>query len=390
MHYTPISPFQRPMTRAHLAPSDPAASLAVDKWALHRDLTRARRAFGLGERELTVLQGLLSFHPDRDLAADRGSVVFPSNKALAERLNGMACSTMRRHLARLVALGFLARRDSPNGKRYCRRNAGGDVAFGFDLSPLPRRAAEIRQAAEAVDAAEERLRSLREVVSLMRRDLAAVATLGATERPGLALWDELSDRAALAARALRRKLPEGDLLDLKSDLLGLLDLARDVLEGPSRCKTVNLSTSESRIEQHHQNSDKEDPESEGCDGNAGHREENAEGEARGLPHVPLPLVLSCCSEIQVFAQEPIRHWHQLHELAANLRAGMGIDDATWLQAQRSMGPAQAAIVVAAILQRFGQIRSPGAYLRALSAKAAARQFGCGPMLLALTRVAEAA
>ena len=76
----------------------------------------------------------------------------------------------------------------------------------FDLCPLYCRAEEIARAAEAVREAEDRVRRLREVVSLMRRDLAALAEFGEEIQPGLGLWDQLRDKAVLTARALRRKL----------------------------------------------------------------------------------------------------------------------------------------------------------------------------------------
>lgn len=49
-------------------------------------------------------------------------VVFAWNKANCGRVNGMADPTMRRHLGRLVNLGLVLRRDSPNGKRHSRRS----------------------------------------------------------------------------------------------------------------------------------------------------------------------------------------------------------------------------------------------------------------------------
>ena len=62
---------------------------------------------------------------------------------------------------------------------------------------------------------------------------------------------------------------------------------------------------------------------------------------------------------------------------------MGINTSAWEEAQRYMGPEQASIVVAAMLERFAEIKSPGAYLRSLTAKAAAGTFSCGPMIMAL-------
>ena len=225
----------RPLSHAHLRVIErPDASVPgkpVNKWELLRELSKAQAAFGVSERDLTVVQGLLSFFPADTLGGNADMVVFPSNKAICERLNGMPCSTMRRHLARLVEAGLLVRRDSPNGKRYVRKHGEERIAFGFDLSPLYCRAEEIARAAEAVREAEDRVRRLREVVSLMRRDLAALAEFGEEMQPGLGLWDQLRDTAALTARALRRKLTLDDLGQHRATLEELLDRARDVIDG---------------------------------------------------------------------------------------------------------------------------------------------------------------
>ena len=165
------------MSHIHLveAREPPALLPSVNKWQVLRDLVKAKAAFGVTERDLTVLQGLLSFFPGDMLGSEAEMVVFPSNKTICERLNGMPCSTMRRHLAQLVEAGLLIRRDSPNGKRYVRRDGPDRISFGFDLTNIHRRAEEIARAAEAARATETRLRRLRETVSLMRRDIAALA-----------------------------------------------------------------------------------------------------------------------------------------------------------------------------------------------------------------------
>jgi len=62
---------------------------------------------------------------------------------------------------------------------------------------------------------------------------------------------------------------------------------------------------------------------------------------------------------------------------------LGISPDAWNEACHTMGEAVAAIVVACILQRAADIRSPGGYLRALSRKAALGQFSPGPMVMAL-------
>jgi replication initiation protein RepC len=396
MEYTPISPFMRPISHAHLRVIErPEASVPgrpVNKWELLRELSKAQAAFGVSERDLTVLQGLLSFFPDDALGGNTEMVVFPSNKAICERLNGMPCSTMRRHLARLVEAGLLQRRDSPNGKRYVRKHGGDRVAFGFDLSPLYCQSEEIARAAEAVREAEERVRRLREVVSLMRRDLAALAEFGDEIQPGLGFWDQLRDKAALTARALRRKLSIEDLATYRADLEALLDQARNIIDGP---ETEEMNTNDAHSERHHHNSNKEsidlEPALEKSGAAAGVPDVDTnepvadvdEQDTRHLPKIPLHLVIAACPSLKTFYQGEIRHWHQLFDAACHVRPAMGISASAWEEAQRFMGPEQASIVVAAMLERFADIRSPGGYLRALTAKAAAGEFSCGPMVMAL-------
>ena len=396
MEYTPISPFMRPISHAHLRVIErPEASVPgrpVNKWELLRELSKAQAAFGVSERDLTVLQGLLSFFPDDALGGNAEMVVFPSNKAICERLNGMPCSTMRRHLARLVDAGLLQRRDSPNGKRYVRKHGEERVAFGFDLSPLYCQSEEIARAAEAVREAEERVRRLREVVSLMRRDLAALAEFGDDMQPGLGIWDQLRDKAILTARALRRKLSIEDLAAYRADLEALLDQARNIIDGS---ETEEMNTNDARSERHHHNSNKEsidlEPALEKSEAAAGvpdvDRDEPVadvdEQDTRHLPKIPLHLVIAACPSLKTFYQGEIRHWHQLFDAACHVRPAMGISASAWEEAQRFMGPEQASIVVSAMLERFEDIRSPGGYLRALTAKAVAGEFSCGPMVMAL-------
>ena len=396
MEYTPISPFMRPISHAHLRvverPEVSVPGKPIYKWELLRELSKAQAAFGVTERDLTVMQGLLSFFPDDALGGNAEMVVFPSNKAICERLNGMPCSTMRRHIARLVDAGLLMRRDSPNGKRYVRKHGEERVAFGFDLSPLYCRSEEVARAAEAVREAEDRVRRLREVVSLMRRDLAALAEFGEEIQPGLGLWDQFRDKAVLTARALRRKLTLEELSAYRTDLEALLDRARNVIDGP---ETEEMNTNDASFERHHHNSNKESIDLEpalekgGAAADAPDVETDTPGadvedaDTRRVPKIPLHLVIAGCPSLKTFYQGDIRHWHQLFDAACHVRPAMGISASAWEEAQRFMGPEQASIVVVAMLERFADIRSPGGYLRALTSKAAAGEFSCGPMVMAL-------
>ena len=99
--------------------------------------------------------------------------------------------------------------------------------------------------------------------------------------------------------------------------------------------------------------------------------------------IPLELVLKACPDILDYAPEPPRHWRQFAEVAARVRAMMGITTPVWHEACQAMGEGRAAVTIAAMLQRFDKLRSPGGYLRALTRKAMEGAFSPGPMVMAL-------
>lgn len=402
MDYTPVTPFRRPINAAILhyqaAAQQDLPPSGVNKWEALRELAAARIAFGLSDRDLSVLQALVSFHQATIVGGNHSeTVVHPSNKAICERLNGMPCSTMRRHLANLVQTGFVVRRDSPNGKRYARRYGDEKIAFGFDLAPLAQRFVEVCEAAEAVRAAEERYKRLRSTVSLMRRDLAGLVDYGRSLRPDRAIWDQASDLCVLTARDLRRKLDFAELQQMESALSEALNAIRDLLEP---VQSQDMSTNEATNEQHHQNSNKDsydfEPRLEKAQGEgnvsdlatalvAEGRTDEPVSADNNLPRIPLGLVLAACSEYRTYAERPVHHWHDLVRVADVIRPMMGISPSAWDEAKQYMGPEEASVVILAMLERFGDIRSPGGYLRSLSAKAALGEFSCGPMIMALMR-----
>ncbi|MCT4368823.1 replication initiation protein [Yangia mangrovi] len=393
MGYTPITPFGRTADavlgslRARQQAAD--APCPIDKWQILRDLTAARKSFELSDRDITLLQALLSFHPEAKLDAAQSLVVHPSNETICARANGMPNSTMRRHLARLIDAGLLIRRDSPNGKRYARRVAGEKIAFGFDLSPLLQRAAEIAGRAEEARELDARTKALRETASLLRRDLAALADLGRIEFPD-GPWDALSDLARLTARELRRKL----------DLETLENIERNLREAVLRAtrlfdiETPEMSSSADRNEQHQQKSLKESLDSERgaedtavpmADITSCNDEAPQPAEKPAAPPPPLRLVLGTCSEIAVFSPDPIHDWHSLIRAADKIRPMTGISDSAWTDAKAVMGAEQAAATLCAMLQRFSEIRNPGGYLRHLTGKAREGSFSSSRMVLALDR-----
>jgi replication initiation protein RepC len=100
---------------------------------------------------------------------------------------------------------------------------------------------------------------------------------------------------------------------------------------------------------------------------------------------PLAMVLQACPDIVDYAREGITSWRDLVATAALVRSILGISPSAWEDANEVFGSEDAAVVVAAILQRSGVIKSPGGYLRSLTEKARAGAFSLGPVLMALIR-----
>lgn len=330
--------------------------MAVDKWAVLRDLTDGREAFGLSDRNLSVLSALLSFHPARDLATGP-LTVFPSNASLSGRLHGMPESTLRRHIAALIDAGMILRHDSPNGKRYATRDGKGQIdrIFGFDLRPLLHRADAISAAAETARETHHLTRKMRQTVFLLLRDASAALDCGNNA-------DICREDLAAMQRQLRRKLDLDALYGLEATLRGLLGSGNE-----NSAETTKLGGNDAQNERHQHNTDSDLHESD-------------KGDEQEVP--PLAIVLKAAPDIETYATQPVEDWRGLSQLADFLRPMMGVTTETWQSARRMLGERRASIALACILQRFPRIRNPGAYLRRLSMS---QDLDVGPMVMALLR-----
>jgi replication initiation protein RepC len=371
----------------------------VDKWQVLRALTETKGAYALSDRSIAVLEALLSFHPEREIEGASPLIVFPSNQQLSLRCRGMSPATIRRHLAALVEAGLIFRKDSPNGKRYCRRDSQGEpeAMFGFDLAPFALAAPAICQQAETVRA-EERLRqSLRCEITLHLRDIAKMLQAAFNEtRAGD--WTGLGARLdALSGRVVRNAA----IADLTMRRDGLLRLRADLEKAYLEAVTAEEMSASACQYEHHIQIPKIDQTEEsaqkartGAAGNgvAGEKTTRSE-EPDGLPgrggerqtseQISLSRVVAACPQIADYSRGGIRSRIDLLSAAALVRPMLRISPSAWQRACRAMGEAQAAIAVAAILERSDHIRSAGSYLKTLATKAETGSFSVLPMLQAL-------
>ena len=409
------------------------APAAVNKWQICRMLTEIRERIGVTDRSLSVLNALLSFHPETALslpkpragaaddplaASGEGAsascdlIVFPSNRQLGQRAHGMAPATLWRHLTALVEAGLVIRRDSPNGKRYARKDASGQErfsdAFGFDLTPLVARAPEFEALAEEVRATQKKRYLTKERISLLRRDVSKSITLGLDE----ALdgdWESYRQRAMALMTPLRRIRDDRDLEALAAELAAL---RMDVTKALESCVNVPDSMCNDHHSEPHQSNSNTNSAS---DFEPTSEEEGRKVEVEALAATasepktyPLGLVMEACPDLREYAPEgQVKSWNEFLAAAGAVRPMIGISPDAWREAQDVLGKLEAHVVVATILQRSihsseaetvpgpapgstvvvvngsPAIQSAGGYLRALTEKARAGEFAMGPVLMAL-------
>ncbi|WP_176084561.1 plasmid replication protein RepC [Martelella sp. HB161492] len=361
---------------------------SVDKWKVFHLIREARRPLGATDRALSILNALLSFHPETRLAAGEGLIVWPSNEQLSARANGMPATTLRRHLAVLVDCGLIIRRDSPNGKRYARKGRAGAVeqAFGFDLTPLVARAGEFEALVETVRAEKKALKLARERLTLIRRDIVKMIETGLAEDvPGN--WQQIME----TYQAIMSRLPRSTTLDIIKALSDTLeDLWVDIHDHLNLfMKDENMVANDHHNGGHIQNSETDSlSESENSFG------ENQEADASAEQRPPTPdgakrqltlgLLLRACPDLLDHAAGgDITTWRDFLHAAEIVRPMLDISPSAWQKACVVMGDISAAATLAAILQRSDQISSPGGYLRNLTQRAEDGKFSTFPMIMAL-------
>ncbi|TCN28664.1 plasmid replication protein RepC [Sinorhizobium americanum] len=397
------TPFgRRPMSlalvRGQMAIDNPQPDTRIEKWKVFRDVCEARERLGIQDRALAVLDALLTFHPHAELDPSQGLVVFPSNAQLSVRAHGITETTLRRQLAALVDAGLILRRDSPNGKRYAHRNRDGEVeqAYGFDLRPLLARAMELALMAQDVAAERARFRRAKEALTICRRDVRKLIS-AAVEEGATGNWERVeSEYVSILARLPR--YPNRAQVEITLDEMELLrEEVLNILE--TQLKTEDMHGNAIHNACHIQNSNTEsinelEPSSRKeqgdglADGPLTKNEPNERPKTKPEPTkaFPLGMVLRACPQIADYGPGGrIEHWRELMKAAVVVRSMLGVSPSAYEEACNAMGPENAAVAVACILERSNFITSAGGYLRDLTRRSERGEFSLGPMLMALMK-----
>lgn len=101
---------------------------------------------------------------------------------------------------------------------------------------------------------------------------------------------------------------------------------------------------------------------------------------------PFGLVLQACPEISAYGPGgQVGSWRDLMTAAVVVRPTLGVSPSAYQEACSTMGPENAATVIACILERGGHINSACGYLRDLTRRTDNGEFAIGPMLMSLVR-----
>ncbi len=97
-------------------------------------------------------------------------------------------------------------------------------------------------------------------------------------------------------------------------------------------------------------------------------------ETKGMS-ISLERLKAACPQFENYAKAGISSWRDAVVTAGLVRSMLGMSPDAWERARLAMGEAGATVAVAAILERAGEIRSPGGYLRALTMRAGRKILG---------------
>lgn len=373
---------------------------------------------GLNAADMLLLDTLASVTQSQDWEEGRRPIVWPSNAFLEEQ-TGWSLRAVQRHTRRLCEAGVISMKDSPNGKRWGKRDDDGQIieAYGFDLAPLAARTSEF----EALHAhiLEERAlcQSLRNKITITRRiirakiekalesrlrgpwrSLEAEFTLMLENLPGRSVGAEKLLNLVDWFQCMQAKVEEAftAAFDWPEDS----DATSPVSEKETSTNVMSfyqkMTPTDVSPDTHILTTNQPDPVKSNCfekkhaadlppepqPVETVERPEieldaskwDVRAERRKTGEVELATVMAACPAFAAIARGItgyVRNWDDLHRAAGMVSPMIGISDHAWNVAQEKLGPYVAAAAISLIYDKYekDEIASAGGYLRGMVGKA---------------------
>lgn len=373
MEHFVISPMRQHDRRTVPASAKQHSAKEKDtRWHLLDLVRTCRQRLTLRDRDIAILRGLLSLLPAS--ATPDQLVVFASNRVLIERCDGIDERTLRRRISHLQSRGLLHRRASPNGKRYqIRDDVAARITYGLDLAPL----FEIQTHLEAL--ADECRREAQRIKALHSMIRDALFKRAASVCP---------EQLEAVHRALRRVLGS-DQLQKMLDQIKQIPLDEPAhLSETGYSLTSKMTASNGQDDRHIQSSDKEIFESETVEViSEENHTENSVSKTSQLDKAD--ITVSECIDLAPTAKSMAitrpQCWEDLITLSDSLAPAIGLKKPLVHDAQKRLGRHGYALAVLGLVEAYGRIRNPEAYLSALIKRAASQSLDLVRMFRSLVK-----
>ena len=310
-------------------------------------------------------------------------LVWPSNDYLVGR-TALTDRAIRKSIRKLVDLGLIVPKDSPNGKRYAVKDLAGEVidAFGFDLTPVYARRGEWATLLIEQKQLRQSQKQAFDEVTICRRATEEALNALAEHYPDI-------DHSTLEAdlKALRAKTPVRSKVSLPADLLDEWSLLR------SRAEQAFLDAGNGGTSFRHINNNNGSP-SESCNKSFPKKAEAVRSTEQPSEHLSPELILEACSCISDYGQS-VEDLADIVAAGRYLRASLGANESAWAEAVEGIGIVRAAIAVLYTLQLYeddmaknggeSRIKNPGGYFRALVRMVKSGKIDLAVELLAMRR-----
>ena len=378
-----------------------------DSVTAHGQLLAAFKAaaprLGLPTRVVHAVDWLFKFTQPQDWERGGRPIVWPSALLEQEAL-GLSETQAKRLNRYLIEAGLVTMRDSPNGKRYGRRDAKGRIveAYGFDLSPLAARHAEFVRLAEEGRVEREAMGRLRRRATIARKGIIQILETARDYDLTGEEWTTLQSDAQAIVEVLKRvERPD----EMEPGVVSLEQRQRDARTRLEMLlQDVKKAPSEVQNEPHYNTYNppiypKQDTviAAERCSDPAEPslpQPPEAEPQNRpekGMVHGIRPdELIRLAPRLKPYLRRPNPTWPEIIDAADWLRHDLDVSKPLWGDACATMGWDLAAVALAIVSTKSPEHfrTTPGGYFHGMVQKAKAGELHLERTVWALRRAAQ--
>jgi replication initiation protein RepC len=358
---------------------------------------------GISPRLVHAIDFLFCFTERQDWEPDSRPIVWPSTELQRTSL-GLQPTQLKEITRRLVELGLVTMKDSPNGKRYGKRDAKHRIveAYGYDLSLFAVRHAEFVRLAKEGRAERLAMGRLRRRATIARKAIAQILETAAEYAFDGEEWQTLAHETQAITRALkavervdemetgvksleRRRQAARERLEM---ILGTVETAPKEPENRPHIYNYNptLNPEQDTViaaKGYSETGETTDPQSEA----PVQPKRPDKGMVHGIGPDELPRL---APKLKPYLRQPNPTWPDLIDAADWLRHDLGVSKSLWGAACLAMGRELAAVALAIVSTKDQEHfrTSPGGYFNGMVAKAKAGELHLERTVWALRRSTE--